>query len=86
MEAYVAKMKNEKMLIVDEPQWVIKPQGTFDSRTFPVAVGNRSLKSRVLDDDISKVKLEDILKGMNDESDKIVKTLKNIQDFIEDLR
>ena len=40
----------------------------------------------VLDDDISKVKLEDILKGMNDESDKIVKTLKSIQDFIGELR
>ena len=62
LEAYVAKMKNEKMLIVDEPQWVIKPQGTFDSRTFPVAVGNRSLKSRVLDDDISDEEKEAIIK------------------------
>ena len=55
-------MKNEKMLIVDEPQWIIKPQGTFDSRTFPVAVGNRSLKSRVLDDDTSDEEKEAIIK------------------------
>lgn len=62
LEAYVAKMKNEKMLIVDEPQWVIKPQGTFDSRTFPVAVGNRSLKSRVLDEDITEEEKQAIIK------------------------
>lgn len=62
LEAYVSKMKNEKMLIVDEPQWIIKPQGTFDSRTFPVAVGNRSLKSRVLDDDVSDEEKEAIIK------------------------
>lgn len=53
LEAYVAKMKNDKMLVVDEPQWVIKPKGTFDSKTFPVAVGNRSLKSRMLSEDIT---------------------------------
>ena len=56
IEAYVRKMKAEgqsdKMLIVDEPQWVIKPPGTFSDETFPVAVGNRSLKSRVLNSDI----------------------------------
>lgn len=45
IEAYVDKMKNDKMLIVDEPQWVIKRSEDFDPRRFPVAVGNRSLKS-----------------------------------------
>lgn len=54
LEAYVNKMKNDKMLVVDEPQWVIKPKGTFDSRTFPVAVGNRSLKSMVLPDETTE--------------------------------
>lgn len=62
LEAYVAKMKNEKMLIVDEPQWVIKPKGTFDERTFPVAVGNRSLKSRVLDDNASQEERQALIK------------------------
>lgn len=58
IEAYVRKMKAEgqddKMLIVDEPQWVIKPPGTFSKETFPVAVGNRSLKSMILKDDLSE--------------------------------
>ena len=62
LEAYVAKMRNDKMLVVDEPQWVIKPQGTFDKRTFPVAVGNRSLKSRVMPMDTSKEELEALVK------------------------
>ena len=40
----------------------------------------------VLNDDISKVRLEDILGAMNAESEKISKTLKSIQDFIGELR
>ena len=62
LEAYVQKMKSDKMLVVDEPQWVIKPKGTFDSRTFPVAVGNRSLKSRVLADDTSEEEKQALIK------------------------
>lgn len=62
LEAYVNKMKSDKMLVVDEPQWVIKPKGTFDSRTFPVAVGNRSLKSRVLADDTSEEEKQALIK------------------------
>lgn len=54
LEQYVQKMKNDKMLVVDEPQWVIKPPGTFDPRTFAVAVGNRSLRSRVLGEEVSE--------------------------------
>lgn len=66
LESYVKKMKEEghadKMLIVDEPQWVIKPEGTFSKKTFPVAVGNRSLKSRMLKDDISEEEKAAIIK------------------------
>ena len=62
LEAYVQKMKSDRMLVVDEPQWVIKPKGTFDSRTFPVAVGNRSLKSRVLADDTSEEEKQALIK------------------------
>lgn len=58
LEAYVAKMKNDKMLVVDEPQWVIKPKGTFSPETFPVAVGNRSLKSMVLPDDTTEEQIK----------------------------
>lgn len=36
----------------------------------------------VLDDNISKIRLEDIFGSMDEESEKISKTLKNIQDFI----
>ncbi len=39
----------------------------------------------VLDDDISKIRLEDILFSMNEESRKISKTLKDIQNFIGEL-
>lgn len=54
LEQYVKKMYNPKMLVVDEPQWVVKPKGTFSEITFPVAVGNRSLKSMVLPDDVTE--------------------------------
>lgn len=58
IEAYIRKMQAnnqaDKMLIVDEPQWVIKPEGTFSKETFPVAVGNRSLKSMVLPNNLSE--------------------------------
>ena len=66
LESYIKKMKDEghadKMLIVDEPQWVIKPEGTFSKKTFPVAVGNRSLKSRILKDDVSEEEKAAIIK------------------------
>ena len=54
LEQYVKKMYNPKMLVIDEPQWVVKPKGTFSDVTFPVAVGNRSLKSMVLPDDLTE--------------------------------
>lgn len=64
IEAYIRKMKSEtdKMLVVDEPQWVIKPEGTFSKETFPVAVGNKSLKSRVLNENISDEERKSIIK------------------------
>lgn len=66
IEAYIRKMQAEgqadKMLIVDEPQWVIKPEGTFSKETFPVAVGNRSLKSRVLNEDLSDEERKALIK------------------------
>lgn len=66
IEAYIRKMQSEgqadKMLIVDEPQWVIKPAGTFSKETFPVAVGNRSLKSRVLNENITEEERKAIIK------------------------
>ena len=66
LESYVKEVQNgqdgDKMLVVDEPQWVIKPKGTFDERTFPVAVGNRSLKSRVLPEGTSEEELEALVK------------------------
>lgn len=66
IEAYVRKMRAEgqdkKMLVVDEPQWIIKPEGTFSKETFPVAVGNRSLKSRVLNDNLSDEERKALIK------------------------
>lgn len=66
LESYVKEVQNgqdgDKMLVVDEPQWVIKPEGTFDKRTFPVAVGNRSLKSRVLPEGTGEEELQALVK------------------------
>ena len=65
IEAYIRKMKAEgqdkHMLIVDEPQWVIKAHA-FSGKTFPVAVGNRSLQSRILKDDLSEEERDAIIK------------------------
>ena len=66
IEAYIRKMKAEgqdkHLLIIDEPQWVIKPEGTFSKEKFPVAVGNKSLKSRILPDNLSKEEEEALVK------------------------
>ena len=66
IEAYIRKMKAEgqdkHLLIIDEPQWVIKPEGTFSKEKFPVAVGNKSLKSRILPDNLSKEEEEALIK------------------------
>lgn len=62
IEAYIEKMKSEgqdkHLLIIDEPQWVIKPEGTFSKETFNVAVGNRSLRSMILPDDLTEEQIK----------------------------
>ena len=62
VDAYIKKRKadgeDKAMLVIDEPQWVIKPPGTFKKETFPVAVGNKSLQSRVLPEGTSEEELE----------------------------
>lgn len=62
IEAYIEKMKSEgqdkHMLVIDEPQWIIKPEGTFSKEKFPVAVGNRSLRSMILPEDCPKETLD----------------------------
>ena len=66
LESYVAEVKrgkdSDKMMVVDEPQWVIKPKGTFNSKTFPVAVGNRSLKSRMLPEETTEEEKQALIK------------------------
>lgn len=66
IEAYIRKLQTEghdkHLLIIDEPQWVIKPEGTFSKERFPVAVGNRSLKSRILPDNLSQEEEKAIIK------------------------
>ena len=62
VDTYINKRKSDgeadKMLIIDEPQWVIKPEGTFSKETFPVAVGNKSLASRVLNENTQQAELD----------------------------
>ena len=62
VEAYIEKMKSEgqdkHLLIIDEPQWVIKPEGTFSKETFNVAVGNRSLRSMILPEDLTEEQIK----------------------------
>ena len=66
VEAYIKKLQSEKhdehLLIIDEPQWVIKPEGVFSKEKFPVAVGNKSLKSFVIKDGTSEQEIEAIKK------------------------
>ena len=66
VDAYIRKRKadgeDSKMLVIDEPQWVIKPPGTFSKETFPVAVGNKSLQSRVMPEGTSEEELEALRK------------------------
>lgn len=61
LESYLRKLKadgeDQHLMIVDEPQWVIKPESTFGKGRFQVAVGNRTLKSMVLPENLSKEEL-----------------------------
>ena len=62
LEEYVAQNKDDKMLVIDEPQWVIKPKGTYSSITFPVAVGNRTLRSRMMPVETTEEEIEALVK------------------------
>ena len=42
--------EKENVLIVDEAVWTVKPQGTYNNKTFNVAVGNKFLQSVVVPD------------------------------------
>ena len=61
LEEYVKQNRDDKMLVIDEPQWVIKPKGTYSDKCFPVAVGNRSLRSRMLPMDTPKEEIDALI-------------------------
>jgi hypothetical protein len=51
IESYIETVKNEPTVyIVDEPQWNVKPEGTFSKKRFQVAVGDKKLHSKVVVD------------------------------------
>lgn len=53
----------DNVMVVDEPVWKVKPEGTYSKETFNLAVGNKFLTSAVLR---AEDNLEDfILKGYN---------------------
>lgn len=66
IEAYIKKLRDEKhdehLLVIDEPQWVIKPNKTFSGKKFLVAVGNKSLKSFIVHDNVSDEEVEALKK------------------------
>lgn len=43
--------EKENVLIVDEPVWVVKPKGTYSDKIFHVALGNKFLQSKVIEND-----------------------------------
>ena len=50
LETYIKKVKNDPdTYIVDEPIWNVKPKGTYCGKTFQVAVGNKTLPSRIVE-------------------------------------
>ena len=67
LESYVRKLQSteeaKNMLIVDKPQWVVKPKGTYSDKTFKVAVGNRLLQSYIIPSDVEndEIFLKDII-------------------------
>ena len=49
VESYIETVKDEKeVFISDEPQWNVKPEGTFSDKRFYVAVGDKKLNSRIV--------------------------------------
>lgn len=64
LDVYAQTRVNEPdTFIVDEPQWVVKPAGTFSKETFRVAVGSKSKSSMILQDDDRTTDDELIQKG-----------------------
>ena len=47
------KLANEpdNVMIIDEPVWNVKPEGTYSKETFTIAVGNKFLVSQIIEDD-----------------------------------
>ena len=65
LESYVRKMladekEAKKMLVIDEPQWVVKPSENYCGEKFKVAVGNKMLSSYVVPDDTTDESIEGI--------------------------
>jgi hypothetical protein len=53
----------DNVMVIDEPVWKVKPEGTYSKETFKLAVGNKLLVSKILEDTDNP---EDfILKGYN---------------------
>ena len=66
LESYVRKMlqnpeDSKKMLVVDEPQWVVKPADTYCGKKFQVAVGNKMLTSFIVPSDTTEENLKSII-------------------------
>ena len=52
IESYVETIKGSPNVIIsDEPQWNVKPPGTFSNKRFKVAVGNKKVKSKIINKD-----------------------------------
>lgn len=59
IESYVETIKDSPNVIIsDEPQWNVKPPGTFSNKRFKVAVGNKKVKSKIIsrEDDLDALK------------------------------
>lgn len=59
VESYIETVKDEKeVFISDEPQWNVKPEGTFSNKRFKVAVGDKKLNSRIIrpEEDLESIK------------------------------
>lgn len=51
LEQYAKEVKDDpSTYIVDEPIWNVKPKGTYSTKTFKVAVGNKFLASKMIGD------------------------------------
>ena len=61
LESYIADQikKGYPIYVVDQPQWVVKPKGTFSSKTFKIAVGNKYLRSKLIEDKTENQTKED---------------------------